>query len=444
MGLFRKEVLNSRQHRLQGTVVLTQPLSLSMLVAAIVLLVALLVSFLALASYSRKETVRGYLKPDKGVIKTYGQLTGYVDALYVKEGEFVVAGQPLLTLSTRAQFGIDNTSNGLTAKGNENIGNSLKLQGQSGEQSENMSALSDRLIKRLSRQIYLLEQEQAQYQRLQASELESLKVRNRALMAEQKATQQQGSLLANKLEILSARQQKMQSLFRQGFVSERENQNHHQQLLDLQQERQVLKRVKLQQQRELARMNFELQSIPDQYQLKVNAVQRHIAELENQLGKIRSNRRFTVRANRNGTVTGLQVTAGESVNPATLLLSLIPENSVLLAELFVPTRSAGFIAPGQQTKFRFDAFPYQRFGFIDGNIMQIDLTIINPNELMAPIAIQEPVYRIQAQLQHQDIAAYENNFALRSGMLFQADIILEERSLLAWLFEPLLRAAKKL
>ncbi|TLU67475.1 HlyD family efflux transporter periplasmic adaptor subunit [Thalassotalea litorea] len=424
MGLFRKEVLEKQQHRLQGTVVLTQPLSLSLLVTAIVIMFFLIISFLALASYSRKETVRGYLKPDKGVIKTYGQLTGYVDELYVEEGDTVAQGQPLLTLSTRGQFGF----------------------GQSTEtaNTDDQLALSERLINRLSSQIHLLNLEAEQYQSLQKKELQSLEKRNSVLRVEQQVTKQQAALLENKFSILAHRHQQIESLFNQGFVSDREKQSHHQQLLDLKQERQGLKRIQLQQQRELTRMELELDTIPEQYQLKISALNRHQAELENQLGQIRTNNKYTVRANRDGIVTGLQVVAGESVSPNTLLLSLIPEHSVLLAELYLPTRSAGFITSGQATKLRFDAFPYQRFGFINGKIIQVDQTIIKPAELSAPFSIREPVYRIRAQLDSQGMQTNDSQFPLRSGMLFQADIILEKRSLMAWLFEPLLGAAEKL
>ena len=54
------------------------------------------------------------------------------------------------------------------------------------------------------------------------------------------------------------------------------------------------------------------------------------------------------------------------------------------------------------------------------------------------VAVQEPVYRVEVQLESQQIRAFNNNVPLQSGMLLSADIVLEQRSLMVWLFEPIL------
>ena len=83
----------------------------------------------------------------------------------------------------------------------------------------------------------------------------------------------------------------------------------------------------------------------------------------------------------------------------TPLLTLLPENSELKAQLLVPVRSAGFLAEGQSLTLRYEAFPYQKFGMYKATIEKVSNTILLPNELLnAPLTIQEPVYRITAQL----------------------------------------------
>ena len=61
-----------------------------------------------------------------------------------------------------------------------------------------------------------------------------------------------------------------------------------------------------------------------------------------------------------------------------------------------------------------------------------------PGEVDMPVAVQEPVYRVQVALGQQEIRAYGNTVPLQSGMLLSADIVLEQRSLISWLFEPIL------
>jgi membrane fusion protein len=47
------------------------------------------------------------------------------------------------------------------------------------------------------------------------------------------------------------------------------------------------------------------------------------------------------------------------------------------------------------------------------------------------------MYRVRASLSKQSISAYGKSFPLKVGMLADADIILEKRSLFEWLLDPL-------
>ena len=121
----------------------------------------------------------------------------------------------------------------------------------------------------------------------------------------------------------------------------------------------------------------------------------------------------------------------------TPILSIIPENSPLEIELLLPTRSAGFVKLGDEVKIRFDAFPYQKFGVASGKIVNIDQAVILPTDTILPIEVKEAVYRVRASIQYQSISAYGDTFPLKVGMTADADIILEKRSLLEWLLDPI-------
>jgi membrane fusion protein len=58
--------------------------------------------------------------------------------------------------------------------------------------------------------------------------------------------------------------------------------------------------------------------------------------------------------------------------------------------------------------------------------------------------VKEPVYRVDVKLERQSVAALGNEIALRPGMLVNADILLERRTLLEWLFEPVLQLRGRL
>lgn len=264
-----------------------------------------------------------------------------------------------------------------------------------------------------------------------------MQAQKRALTNEQAALQSQLKLTDEKLALLNRQQSNLNQLNKNGFLSNIEREQQQQALLDAKQEKQNLARLLMQQENQLSQLSFNIANVPQQYTLRINSLKRQQADVQNQLTQIKSNYQYTVTASNSGTVTGIQVVEGETLTQAKPLLHIIPEGSELVAELLLPTRSAGFIALGNDTRLRFDAFPYQRFGFINSKISRIDKALITPNEIRLPIALQEPVYRLRATLSQQQMQAYGKAFELKSGMLFEADIMLEQRTLIEWLLEPL-------
>ncbi len=92
----------------------------------------------------------------------------------------------------------------------------------------------------------------------------------------------------------------------------------------------------------------------------------------------------------------------------------------------------------QTTWLRFDAFPYQRFGLYQGEVSQLSKAVLMAQDPDSPVRIQEPVYQVQVRLNQQFIEAYGRATPpYQPGMLLNADMVLEQRSVLSWLLEPL-------
>ncbi|WP_260846874.1 HlyD family secretion protein [Shewanella algae] len=101
-GLFRIEAQENCNKRLYGSISLAQPLSVHLLLSTVLFVVIAVIVFLYSSEYARKETVRGYLLPDAGIIKTYPVKGGVVTELHVKEGDKVVSGQPIAVISVQS------------------------------------------------------------------------------------------------------------------------------------------------------------------------------------------------------------------------------------------------------------------------------------------------------------------------------------------------------
>jgi membrane fusion protein len=96
-----------------------------------------------------------------------------------------------------------------------------------------------------------------------------------------------------------------------------------------------------------------------------------------------------------------------------------------------------FVEPGQTVAIKYAAFPYQKFGVQRARVERIETTVLSPEELRTPVSSQEPVYRMVAALDAQSVRAYGKSYPLQLGMLLEAEIVLERRTILQWMLEPL-------
>ena len=62
-------------------------------------------------------------------------------------------------------------------------------------------------------------------------------------------------------------------------------------------------------------------------------------------------------------------------------MTLVPAGARLEARLFGPSRSIGFVRPGQRVLLRYEAYPYQKFGSYEGVVKSVSRTTVGPGEL---------------------------------------------------------------
>ena len=100
-SLFRQEAVDFQRHNREwGQVALLQPLSIKVTAWFLTVSIALIISFLFLGQYSRKENVVGYLTPTSGTSKIFVPQLGTIKEIHINEGQQVREGQPLLTIDT--------------------------------------------------------------------------------------------------------------------------------------------------------------------------------------------------------------------------------------------------------------------------------------------------------------------------------------------------------
>ncbi|WP_039036126.1 HlyD family secretion protein [Shewanella sp. ECSMB14102] len=405
-SLFRKQAVEAQKQKLHGDISLAQPLSIYNSAFIIFVVVTAIAVFLSCSHYARKETVRGYLVPNKGLIKTFANRSGNVEKLHVSEGALVQEGDPLVTIVFRRSM-------------------------TSGEE------LSESLIGELKQQLDLLEAERVVNQRMLADESVRLRTAISDNQSSLSVIPNLEKLLSEKLSMQLSQQNQHKKLYQDGFLSELDYQSQQEKLINIRQEIENVKSNKVTVSSQLNASQAELKLLPYQYALKESEIKRRRSDLQRQIDETENNYRYVIRAAEAGTVAAIQIVDGEFIATNRPLMSLIPQGAELVAELLLPTRSAGFIREGDEARLRFDAFPYQRFGFLESHISRIDKALLLDGEARVPVNLSEPVYRIRTQLSKQDMLAYGEAFPLKSGMLLEADIVLDRRSLLDWLLDPI-------
>ena len=406
--LFRQEAIDFQQHnRHWGQVAQLQSLSTKIIAWFIVAAVAIIATFLFLAQYSRKETVIGYLMPTAGTAKIFALQQGTIRELYVKEGQEVEEGQPLLAVETSQ----------IAANGQDvNITILSTLESHRSQLTYQMAAEQERTKSEQARLTALIGGLEAGTSELQAQ------IDNQN----------------ERIRVSDALVSSVAGLRAKGLMSEPEYRQRELAALDQKQRLSSLNQQLAVQQNQLTETRYSLEQLPTVMEGKIQSLRSELATTEQRITEVSGRRAYVIRAPAAGRVSTLQATVGQFAEPRRLQMEVIPNEEVLQAELFVPTRAIGFVRPGQHVRILYEAFPYQQFGAYSGQVSKVSQTILTKADASGPIELKEPAYKVTAALDRPDIDAYGKKIPLQADMLLRADIILEKRSLISWLLDPLL------
>jgi HlyD family secretion protein len=159
---------------------------------------------------------------------------------------------------------------------------------------------------------------------------------------------------------------------------------------------------------------------------------RKLGELE--VAKKQKSERETVKAPFNGTVYNLKVTQGP-VQQGEELLSILPENQELVMEVKVLNQDVGFIQKGMKAKVKLATFPYQEFGVIEGEVLDISPdAVVEKDENGREMG---PVFPARVKLQKKAVTVRGQAVELTPGMAGTSDIVTRKKSILSFVLEPI-------
>jgi membrane fusion protein len=374
---------------------------------------ALIIGFMFWGEYTRRERVEGFLAPHAGAAQILAPEAGILAELMVREGDEVAAGAPIARLSLER-----GTASGATST--ELVQRELSLRVANLEaEKDNIRLLAEQQKEQLRRRIDDLSKERAQ--------------------ADAEIRMQQTRVASSREDF-----QRTQQLVKDGFVSDTALTAKRNDQLDQQVKLETLRRNRATIERDLRSAQSDLPTVDLRARQQLDQLTREKGQLQQNLVQEETRKETIIRAPIAGTVTNIAVSRGASLAADAPLATVLPAGGGLQAQLLVPTRAVGFVQPGNAVVLRYEAFPFQRFGQYRGTVDNVSRTVWSPGEKVGPMTVREPVYRIDVELEQQTVAAGSQQIALRPGMLVNADILLEKRTVFEWIFEPVLELRGRL
>lgn len=142
-------------------------------------------------------------------------------------------------------------------------------------------------------------------------------------------------------------------------------------------------------------------------------------------------------------------TPGTVVSPGTVLMTLVPSNEALQAEVWLKNEDAGFVQPNQSVKVKLSAYPFQKYGMVDGKVLQVSAdatdrgTDNQANNLNTPSNASNTTqlaYRTIVQLNQQHLQLEQDKLRLAPGMQVMAEIKLADQTVMEYLLSPVRKA----
>jgi hemolysin D len=142
-------------------------------------------------------------------------------------------------------------------------------------------------------------------------------------------------------------------------------------------------------------------------------------------------------------------TAGTVVSPGTILLTLVPLDEPLIAEVQVKNQDSGFIYATQAAKVKVVSYPFQKYGMVEGEVTHFsadasDTVGARPEELNpeSRLAVSS-YYKAHIRLKEQALRARGETLKLLPGMQVVAEIHLGHRSVMEYLLSPVQKAVNE-
>jgi HlyD family secretion protein len=439
----------------------------------LVIFVAIILPWSMLYKVDETGAARGRIEPKGKTVKLDSPVSGTVKDINIKEGDVVKNGQKILGLYTdllnkELQQGEDKLKGflnrgfqlklskqqlvvALTTQQQQNQSQALEKQSQIDQAQQNLMATTN--VYQLQKEEKITQVNQAK-QNLEYSKTASNLAQSSltsALREKERYRQlwQQGVVpeinVIEKQDIVQEKQKlykQSQSDIQQSQLRLAEQQSNYQRIVkqgkaDITQAQLRLNEQKrsyqtLTQTGKLALLKIEEQQ--KSLETEITTLNAEIAQTKRQIEslKIQLGQR-ELKANVSGTVFQLPIQkAGAVVQPGTLIAEIAPLGSPLIIRAQMMTNESGSLRKGLPVKLKFDAYPFQEHGIVEGEVIAISPTATEVDTANGKVS----VYNLEISLQQNCIKSGNKCIPFRPGDTAMAEVIVRQRRIIDFLIDP--------
>ncbi|TVP62737.1 MAG: HlyD family efflux transporter periplasmic adaptor subunit [Nodularia sp. (in: Bacteria)] len=418
-------------------------------------------------------SARGRLEP-KGATHQLGiPVPGSVKAVNVQEGAMVKAGQVLLELDS------DVLEQDLQQRQTQLQGLSDRLAQQKLLKNQLMLAINIQEQQNQAQELEKMSQVNQARQNLDARRSSSnLQRLERQALVEQarqniNSTKTAEKLVNSRFNRDVAEVGRYRELYEQGAIPQI-------QLVELEKTAEESQRLHLQAQSEVTQAQLRLEEETSRYQATVGQVdadieqaqlrlqeqessfesvvqagklavlrsQEQLKDMESQIGSLESEiaqtksqiqslqiqlKQRIVRSPIDGIVFELPISKpGPVVDPGQIVAQIAPENSTLILKAQIPSQNSGFLEEGMPVKIKFDAYPYQDYGVMEGRV-----SWIAPNSrVQSSNQGSIDTFDLDITLDKPYVQAANQRVALTPGQTATAEVVIRQRRVIDFILDP--------
>ena len=375
-------------------------------------LTAVLFAFIALVEYSPVYRVPCYTDVRSGLARLGAPVDGRIVELQVSEGALVHKGDLLASLST------DKLS-------------------ESGDSQH--SALGQRLQAErgmIDREIDAAGKEAAANHEMIARRIAGLKLEHETAGVDSRSADQ---LLSS----LRAQAEQFSSLITQGYISKLQLAQKRDEVT-AQESRAASSHATLARiERDIATSQAEQSLVDARLAGVIENRRRAAGELERVAVQSDADAEQVIRSPMDGVVSTALIVKGQSVEQGQTLFSVAPANEPLIVRLLVPARAAARVKPGMDIRFVLRAYPREKFGDFAAHIVSMSATPALPGDVTQVVPVSEAAFIAVASLPQELKDPDGRVLWMKPGMIGEALVPVERRSILEWLLDPILRGINR-